>query len=120
MRGWSPPIPVILSNDVSLRQVSFWNICRVARSDPTTQTTSFLQLGVYVIFDLTTHSTTFIAVLRGKNPVVLPCWHSPRPADDPFGVLAPAFKSVVQSWASYFRIQDTVLSALVSHNSGWR
>ncbi|KAI9866208.1 MAG: hypothetical protein M1813_001769 [Trichoglossum hirsutum] len=93
-------------------KVSFWNVSRVARSDPSTQATSFLQLGVFVTFDLSTSSTTFIAVLKGRDPVVIPCWHIPRPADSPFEILVPTFKSVVQSWALYFRTQDEVLSAL--------
>ncbi|KAH0566181.1 hypothetical protein GP486_000413 [Trichoglossum hirsutum] len=92
-------------------RVSFWNVSRVARSDPSTQATSFLQLGVFVTFDLITSSATYIAVLKGRDPVVMPCWYTPLPADSPFEILAPTFKSVVQAWALYFRAQDEVLSA---------
>ena len=88
----------------------------MARSNPSTQATTFLQLGTYATFDLSTSSTTLIAVLRGKDPVILPCWYSPRPADDPFGVLAPMYKSIVQSWVLYFQTQDGELLMSVSSN----
>ncbi|KAI9766012.1 MAG: hypothetical protein M1840_007019 [Geoglossum simile] len=90
-------------------KVSFWNISKVARSNPSTKATTFLQLGTYVAFDPLTCSSTLLVVLKGKDPVILPCWYSPRPADDPFGVLASMYKSIVQSWALYFQAQDREL-----------
>ncbi|KAH0534115.1 hypothetical protein FGG08_007289 [Glutinoglossum americanum] len=93
-------------------KVSFWNISKVARFDPAAYETSYIQFGVHVTFDVTTRSTILIAVLKGKNPVAIPCWHNPQPADDPFEVMGPMFKSVMQSWAMYFWTQDRDLSAL--------
>ncbi|KAI9786479.1 MAG: hypothetical protein M1839_006939 [Geoglossum umbratile] len=101
-------------------KVSFWNISRVARSNPSNQATTFLQLGTYVTFDLPTSSATFLVILRGKDPVALPCWYGPRPADDPFGVLASIYRSLVRSWALYFLTQDGELLTLVgSDDGGW-
>jgi hypothetical protein len=108
----------IPSDPILCNKASFWNVSRVARFNPATRAISFLQLGVYITFDLSTRSATLIAVLRGKDPVIVPCWHSPRAGDDPFEVLSPIFKSVVQSWALYFQTHDAVLSASVSHNNG--